>query len=85
MFGNQVTEFKYITLIESVLTIQRRLDKALDVAGVRVDYEKLLPKQRKDVEAFISVFTRLAAGYRKSFCHGYHSTVYIVKYSPLTR
>ena len=51
MLGNQVTEFKYVTLIENVLTIQRGLDKALDVARVRVDYEKLLPKQRKDVES----------------------------------
>ena len=54
---------------------------------VRVDYEKWLPKQRKAVEAFISVFVRLAADYRKSFCHGYlplYSTVCTVQYSPLT-
>ena len=31
-------------------------DKALDVARGRKEYEKLLPKQRKAVQAFISVF-----------------------------
>ena len=51
MHANQVTEFKYITLFESVPTKQWHLDQALDVARVRVDYEKLLPKQRKDVES----------------------------------
>jgi len=68
-----------------VLTKQWRLDKALDVARVRVDYEQLLPKQRKVAEAFDSVFVHLAAGYRKSFCHGYlplYSTIFTVQYSP---
>jgi len=74
-------------LIENMLTKQWRLDKALDVARVRVDYEKLLLKQRKVVEAFISLFVCLAAGYgpRDIFCHGYlplYSTVCL--YSPLT-
>ena len=62
-------------------------DKALDVARVRVDYEKLLPKKRKAVEAFISVYVHLAAAYRKSFCHGYLPLCLIictVQYSPLT-
>ena len=63
---NQVTEFKYVMLIENILTKQWRLDKALDVARVRVDYEKLLLKQRKVVEAFISLFVCLAAGYGTS-------------------
>ena len=48
-----------------------QLDKALDVAGGRLEYEKLLPKQRKAVEAFVSVFVCLPSGYRKSFCHSY--------------
>jgi len=63
--------------------MQWRLGKALDVARVRVDYEKLLPKQRKPS----SVFVHLAAGYRKSFCHGdlpLYSTVFTVEYSPIT-
>ena len=68
---NQVTEFKSVTLINNVLTKQWHLDKALDVARVRVDCEESLPNKRKLVEAFISVFVHLAAGYRKSFCHGY--------------
>jgi len=58
-----------------------------DVARVRVDYEKWLPMQRRAVEAFISVFVYLAAGYRKNFCHGYlllYPTVCTVQYSPLT-
>jgi len=69
-------------LIDNVLTKQWRLDQALDVARVRVDYEKLLPKQRKAVEAFVSVFVHLPAGYRKNFCHGYlplYSTICTVK------
>ena len=36
--ANQVTKFKYVTLIDNVLTKQWPLDKALDVARVRVDY-----------------------------------------------
>ena len=39
-----------------MLTKQLRLDKALDATRVRVDYEKSLLKQRKAVEAFVSVF-----------------------------
>jgi len=69
--ANQIAEFKYVTLIENMLTKQWHLEKALDVAGGRMDYEKLLPKQRTTVEAFIFVFMRLPAGYKKSFCHGY--------------
>ena len=38
--ANQVTEFKYVTLINNVLTKQWHLDKALDDATVRVEYEK---------------------------------------------
>jgi len=30
------------------------IDKALDVASRRMEYERLFPKQRKAVEAFIS-------------------------------
>ena len=44
--ANQITEFKYVMLIDNVLTKQWCPDKALDVARVRVDYEKLLPQQR---------------------------------------
>ena len=87
MHANQVTEFKYITLFESVPTKQWHLDQALDVARVRVDYEKLLPKQRKAV-AFVSVFVCLAAGCGKSFCHSYlplYLTICTVEYSALTR
>ena len=86
MRTNQVTEFKYITLIDNVLIKQWRLDKALNVARVRVDSEESLPNKKK-LEAFISVFVYLAAGYRKSFCHGYlplYSPVCTVQYSPLT-
>ena len=35
---------------------QWRLDKALDASGGRMGYEMLLPKQRKAVEAFVTVF-----------------------------
>ena len=87
MRTNQVTEFKYITLIDNVLIKQWRLDKALNVARVRVDYEKILPKLRKAVVPFVSIFVHLAASYRKSFCHGYlplYSPVCTVQYSPLT-
>ena len=82
---NQVTEFKSVTLINNVLTKQWQLDKALDVARVRVDSEESLPNKKK-LEAFISVFVYLAAGYRKSFCHGYlplYLTVCTVQYSQL--
>lgn len=61
------------------------LDKVLDVARVRLHYEQL-PKQRKVVEAFVSVFVCLAADYRKSFHHSYlplYSTVCTVQYSPV--
>ena len=87
MHANHFTELKCVTLIDNVLTKQWRLDKALDVARVRVDYERSLLKQIKVVEAFVSVFVHLTAGYRKSFCHGYrpsYSTVCTVQYSPLT-
>jgi len=43
-------QFKYVTLIDNVLTKQWHLDKALDVARVRLDYEKSLLKQIKVVE-----------------------------------
>ena len=49
------------------------IDKALDVASRRMGYERLFPKQREAVEAFISgrdVFVCLPTGYRKSFCYG---------------
>jgi len=55
-------------LIENIQTKQWCLAY---VAQVRMDYEKLLPKQRKAAKAFVSVFMCLAAGYKKSFCHGY--------------
>ena len=80
-------EFKYGTLIENILMKQWHLERALDIARGRMDYEKLLPKQRKAVEAFFSVFACLPAGYRKNFCHGnlpLYSTVCAVQYSPLT-
>ena len=80
MCANQVSVFKYVTLIENVLTKQW-CDKAL---RVKVDYEKLLPKV---VEAFVSIFVRLAAGYRKSFYHDYLPlclTVCTIQYSLLT-
>ena len=41
------------------------IDKALDVASRRIGYERLFPKQREAVEAFISgrnVFVCLPAG-----------------------
>jgi len=82
--ANQVTEFKYVTSIDNVLTKQWPLDKALDVARVRVDYDELLLKQRKAVEAFVSVFVHLAAGYWKSFYLLLYSTVCTVQYSLLT-
>ena len=62
-------EFKYVTLIENILMKQWHLERALDITRGRMDYEKLLPKQRKAVEAFFSVFACLPAGYRKNFCH----------------
>ena len=86
MHTNQVTEFKSVTLINNVLTKQWHLDKALDVARVRVDCVELLPNKKKLVEVFISVFVYLAAGYRKSFCHVYlplYLTVCTVQYSQL--
>ena len=49
------------------------IDKALDVASRRMGYERLFPKQREAVEAFISgrdVFVCLLTGYGKSFCYG---------------
>jgi len=66
---------------------QWHLDKALDASGGRMGYEMLLPKQRKAVEAFVTVFVHLPAGYRKRFCHGYllsYLTVGVVQYSLLT-
>ena len=74
-------------LIKNVLTKQWCLEKALDVAGGRMEYEQLFLKQRKAVDASVSVSVRLQAGYRKSFCHGYlpsYLTVCTVQYSPLT-
>ena len=44
------------------------IDKALDVASRRMGYERLFPKQREAVEAFISgraVFVCLPTGYGK--------------------
>ena len=55
MRANQIAEFKYVTLIKNMLTKQWHLEKALDVARGRMDYEKLLPKQRITVEAFICI------------------------------
>jgi len=84
--ANQVTELKYLTFIENVLTKQWCLQNALVVARVRTDYDKLLPKQREAVVVFISVFIHLPAGYRKSFCRGYlpsRLTICTVQYSPL--
>jgi len=75
-----------VTLIENILMKQWHLERALDIARGRMDYEKLFPKQRKAVEAFFSVFMCLPAGYRKS-CHGnlpLYLTVCAVRYSPLT-
>ena len=49
------------------------IDKALDVASQRMGYERLFPKQREAVEAFISrrdVFVCLPTGYETSFCYG---------------
>ena len=49
------------------------IDKALDVASQRMGYERLFPKQREAVEAFIygrDVFVCLLTGYGKSFCYG---------------
>jgi len=84
VLANQVTEFKYVTSIDNVLTKQWPLDKALDVARVRVDCDELLLKQRKAVEAFVSVFVHLAAGYWKSFYLPLYSTVCTIQYSLLT-
>jgi len=64
--ANQAAEIKYVTLIDNVLTKQWCLDKALAVARGRMGYKKVLPKQRKAVETFISVFVNLPAGYSKS-------------------
>lgn len=64
--ANQVAEFKHFTLVESVRSHQRNIGiliKALEVARGRMEYEKLLPNQRKAVETFVC----LLAGYRKSF------------------
>ena len=79
--ANQVAEFSYVTFIKNVrlwrlptvlvLLIIRLyylcldIDKALDIASRRMGYERLFPKQREAVEAFISgrnVFVCLPAG-----------------------
>jgi len=79
-----------VTLIENILMKQWHLERALDIARGRMDYEKLFPKQRKAVEAFFSVFMCLPAGYRKSRHGNRHGnlplylTVCAVWYSPLT-
>ena len=75
-------------LIENVVTVMKQwcLDKVLDVARGKMEYETL-PKQRKAVEAFISVFVCLPAGYRPSFFHDYlpsQLTICTGQYSPLT-
>jgi len=49
------------------------IDKTLDVASRRMGCERLFPKQREAIEAFISrrdVFVCLPTGYGKSFCYG---------------
>jgi len=41
--ASQVEDFIHVALIENMLTKQWNLDKALNIAGGRMEYEKLLP------------------------------------------
>lgn len=53
-------------VIGEAVSVMVSVDKAIDVVC-----EKLSPKHREAVEAFVSVLWHLPAGYRKSFPHGY--------------
>ena len=57
-------------MASSDITSSLDIDKALDVASRRMGYERLFPKQREAVEAFISgrdVFVCLLTGYGYGF------------------
>jgi len=69
-----------------VLTKQWCLDKVLDVARVKVDYEKLLPKQRKAVEAFVCYHVLLSwLTFRVMPHHHMPSTELILLHDPITQ